>query len=232
MADQPPTIADTPAIADAPAAAEIPAVAAIMAEASASAAASPSGTGTGTVTPALSDIPLNEEQRELSLKVSLADLSARATSLFAHRNYEEAAEAYANAVEKQAEMNGEMSPDNAEILFLYGRCLFKLGQEKSDVLGGKAPETKSAPKKSKANGKAKAGSSSAAAAAAAQAAAAAVEDKTAATEAVAGEVAKVAAEASGAKAEGDVEAKKPLFQFEGDEDMENSDEDEVSHAHS
>lgn len=98
----------------------------------------------GTATP----MDLDPEQVSQSLKVSLADLSAKAAALFAHKKFEEAAEVYAQAAEMQAEMNGEMSPDNAEILFLYGRALFKVGQSKSDVLGNKAPEaTKPKPAK-------------------------------------------------------------------------------------
>lgn len=72
-----------------------------------------------------------------SVKVTLADLSARGTAQYAHKNYEEAADLYAQASELQAELNGEMNPENAEILFLYGRALFKVGQSKSDVLGGR-----------------------------------------------------------------------------------------------
>ena len=71
----------------------------------------------GTATP----MELDPEQVAQSLKVSLADKSAKAAALYAHKNYEEATELYAQAAEMQAEMNGEMSPDNAEILFLYGR---------------------------------------------------------------------------------------------------------------
>ncbi|KAJ4302298.1 hypothetical protein N0V88_002441 [Collariella sp. IMI 366227] len=95
--------------------------------------------GTGTSTP---QIELDPEETLKSLKVSLADLCAKATRLYGQRKYDEAAEVYAQAAEMQAEMNGEMSPDNAEILFLYGRALFKVGQTKSDVLGGRAPEPK------------------------------------------------------------------------------------------
>src|SRR4051812_46080935 len=80
-----------------------------------------------------------------NVKVSLADLCAKGTAKYAHKNFEEAAELYARAAELQAELNGEMSPDNADILFLYGRSLFKVGQSKSDVLGGKAGGEKKKP---------------------------------------------------------------------------------------
>lgn len=190
------------------------------------------GTGTATPKSALSDIPLNAEQRSLSLKVSLADLTARASAIFAQKNYEEAAEAYAQAAEMQAEMNGEMAPENAEILFLYGRSLFRVGQAKSDVLGGKAPATEGQGKPKKKAKKNKQSSESAAAAEAAIAGSSreGAEDKveTPETDRVAQEAIQIIAEeASGAKTEKkEVEAKKPLFQFTGDENWDDSDEGE------
>ncbi|KAF4121023.1 HAT1-interacting factor 1 [Geosmithia morbida] len=87
----------------------------------------------------------HEEEEEIkSKRVTLADLSAKGTTLYAHKNYEEAAEVFSEASILQAAINGETSPDNAEILFHYGRSLFKVGQSKSDVLGGSAPEAKPA----------------------------------------------------------------------------------------
>ncbi|KUI72831.1 NASP-related protein sim3 [Cytospora mali] len=219
-------------------------------EAAAAAAASstpqPSGADTGTATPTLApgtatgtatpqsavSFPLNAEQRSLSLKVSLADLTARASALYTQKKYDEAAEVYAQAAEMQAEMNGEMSPDNAEILFLYGRSLFKVGQGKSDVLGGKAPaeggagKAKGAGKKGKgkkvANGAAvkKEGES-----------ASALEGGSGDTpeaDRVAQEAVKIISdETSAGKTEKkEVEAKKPLFQFTGDENWDDSEEEE------
>ncbi|KAK1828396.1 hypothetical protein QBC39DRAFT_359480 [Podospora conica] len=151
----------------------------------------------GTATP----MDLDPEQVSQSLKVSLADLSAKAAALYAHKKFEDAAEVYAQAAEMQAEMNGEMSPDNAEILFLYGRALFKVGQSKSDVLGNKAPEAtkpKPAKKTKTSNGDAEPKAADSAEAKIDEAAAEAVKDK------------------------------KPLFHFEGDENLEGSDEDEDS----
>lgn len=198
------------------------------------------GTGSGAATPrsTLSDLPpMTAEQRSLSLKVSLADLTARASHHHAQRNYDEAAEVYAQAAEMQAEMNGEMSPENAEILFLYGRSLFKVGQGKSDVLGGKAPAAaegsagrvgkgkgkgkgnKGGARKKTANGakeggKAVAGSSKEA-------------GGTPEADKVAQEAVKIIADqADGVKTEKDeLEAKKPLFQFTGDENWDDSDEE-------
>ncbi|KAK8049216.1 hypothetical protein PG994_010946 [Apiospora phragmitis] len=90
--------------------------------------------------------PMDAEEREKSIKVSLADLTAKANSLYVQKKYDEASEVFAQAAEMQAEFNGEMSPDNADILYFYGRCLFKVGQSKSDVLGGKAATEKKKPK--------------------------------------------------------------------------------------
>lgn len=209
----------------------------------AAATLTPAGTGTLTPTAGLdtatpksyvSDVPMTAEQRSLSLKVSLADLTARASGLFAQRRYDEAAEVYAQAAEMQAEMNGEVAHENAEILFLYGRSLFKVGQEKSDVLGGKAPATEGAKlqkgkkRKERSVGVAKedeevkeeplAGASNEG------------KSKTETPEAdrIAHEAVKIVADdTSAAKAEGkELEGKKPLFQFTGDENWDDSEEED------
>ncbi|KAK0107261.1 hypothetical protein ONS95_003962 [Cadophora gregata] len=143
-----------------------------------------------------------------NVKVSLADLCAKGTAQYAHKNFEEAAELYARAAELQAELNGEMSPDNADILFLYGRSLFKVGQSKSDVLGGKAGG-----EKKKTNGMAKQ-----------KKVEAPKEDPKTESEKITEEGVAIVAGQNGT-AEGAVDAKKPLFQFTGDENFEDSDDD-------
>ena len=164
---------------------------------------------------------LDPEQVAHSLKVSLADKSAKAAALYAHKNYEEATELYAQAAETQAEMNGEMSPDNAEILFLYGRSLFKVGQSQSDVLGGKAPDSKK-PKAKPVAKKAKDTTGSAQESKpenGASASAAAGEAEAKVDEAV--------SQATATEADKKDDApKKPMFHFEGDENFDESDEDE------
>jgi HAT1-interacting factor 1 len=145
-----------------------------------------------------------------SVKVSLADLCAKGTAQYAHKNYEEASDLYARASELQAELNGEMSPENAEILFLYGRSLFRVGQSKSDVLGGRAAGEEKKKKKATNGAKPKKEVK--------------VESE---NEKIAEEgVAIVAEQNGGAKKEEDGDAKKPLFQFTGDENFEDSDDDE------
>lgn len=190
------------------------------------------GTATGTATPMSAvSIPLTAEQRTLSLKVSLADLTARASGLYAQKKFDEAAEVYAQAAEMQAEMNGEMSPENAEILFLYGRSLFKVGQGKSDVLGGKAPATDGGkPNKQQKKAAKNANGAPKAETATEPTSAAAAEEKTETPEAdrVAQEAVKIIADetTTGQAEKKEVEAKKPLFQFTGDENFADSDEEE------
>jgi HAT1-interacting factor 1 len=145
-----------------------------------------------------------------SIKVSLADLCAKGTAQYAHKNYDEASDLFARASELQAELNGEMSPENAEILFLYGRSLFKVGQIKSDVLGGRASGEKKKP-----NGAAKAKKAER------------VKEKSELDKVAEEGVAIIAEQNGGAKVEEDVGAKKPLFQFTGDENFEDSDDDEA-----
>ncbi|PTB69966.1 hypothetical protein BBK36DRAFT_1084317, partial [Trichoderma citrinoviride] len=145
-----------------------------------------------------------------SKKVTLADLSAKGTALYAQKKYEAAADIFSRASILQAEINGETAPENAEILFHYGRSLFKVGQSKSDVLGGSAPIEK----KPKANG-----SSS---------------KKTVKEEKVTqeGEAPGAAESEEGKEKKGDdkadiPEGKKVFFQFTGDENFDESDEDEA-----
>lgn len=65
----------------------------------------------------------------------LEDLVAQATHKYSVKDYDAAAEIYAYATELQADLNGEMSPKNANLLYAYGRCLYHVAVKKSDVLG-------------------------------------------------------------------------------------------------
>jgi HAT1-interacting factor 1 len=173
--------------------------------------AEPSDAPTTATSTILEEDPSAATEVYNNVKVSLADLCAKGTSHYAHKNYNEAADCYARASELQAELNGEMDPDNAEILFLYGRSLFRVGQSKSDVLGGRGGD------KNKSNGAAKTK----------KAAKDAVKLDPVAEEGVA-----LVAEKSEnvPKQEDDAGPKKPLFQFTGDENFDDSDDtDEVSY---
>lgn len=163
--------------------------------------------GTPNVDTPNTDFLIANDQDPNSKKVTLADLSAKGAALYAHKNYEEAAEVFSRASILQAELNGETSPDNAEILFHYGRSLFKVGQSKSDVLGGTAaPEKKNKATETKAKKPA----------------------QTEAEKVTQEGVGIVAEQKEGEKKSEDIKGdKKPLFQFTGDENFDESDDEEV-----
>lgn len=76
-------------------------------------------------------IPNTKPEEELNA------LIAQATAKYAVKDYDAAAELYSRATELQAEINGEMSISNADLLYSYGRCLYHVAISKSDVLGSK-----------------------------------------------------------------------------------------------
>ncbi|KAG9844903.1 hypothetical protein KCU98_g11309, partial [Aureobasidium melanogenum] len=76
------------------------------------------------------------ENRE-EAQANLARLQAAATKEYSLKNYAAASEFYSQASELQEQLNGEMSLDNADLLYQYGRCLYHLAVSKSDVLGNK-----------------------------------------------------------------------------------------------
>jgi HAT1-interacting factor 1 len=83
-------------------------------------------------------------------KEKVEELNRAASLQYKLKNFSQAADHFADAVEIQAELNGEMAPENAELLFYYGRALYKVAIAKSDVLGGRvAQEEKKKPKKAK-----------------------------------------------------------------------------------
>ncbi|KAL4760469.1 SHNi-TPR domain-containing protein [Aspergillus foveolatus] len=87
----------------------------------------------------------------------LEALIKRAAAKDAMKDYNAAAELYSEATEIQAKLNGELSLENANLLFAYGKALYNVAVSKSDVLGSKvagkaqpqpAPEDKIASSKS------------------------------------------------------------------------------------
>ncbi|KAG5951657.1 hypothetical protein E4U53_002567 [Claviceps sorghi] len=185
------------------------------ATATATATATPTVTeGTPTAT-ATEDVatPISRDDDPRSIKVSLADLSARGTALYAQRQYDDAAEVFSHASVLQAQLNGETAPENAEILFHYGRSLFKVGQSKSDVLGGPAVAEKKAAAPTRAKADAQPPTPAAAAATAAT------------TSSQSHDASEQNKQDSAAKSSGPDE-KKPLFQFTGDENFDDSSEEE------
>jgi HAT1-interacting factor 1 len=179
------------------------------------------------------DDPEQEEPEEdiKSRKVTLADLSAKGTALYAHKRYEEAADILSTASVLQAEINGETASENAELLFHYGRSLFQVGLSKSDVLGGQAATDKNAQTttKSKANGKPKQ-SSTGTESAKTEAAKVTQEGVGIIAEAVGAGSAEPSDITGAGAAPGAIsDTKKSLFQFTGDENFVDSD-DEVCHS--
>lgn len=154
-------------------------------------------------TPSNND-PQNSRER-------LDQITARAAARDAIKDFSAAADLYSQATELQAELNGGLSPDNADLLFAYGKALYNVAVSKSDVLGSKVagqPEPQSP------------GASAA---------------KAAPAESGAGggnTVQSAIASGMAKKAEDDNERaqeqtqKKPFFQFTGDENFEEADSEE------
>lgn len=77
------------------------------------------------------------ETETAELQTRLDDLVTRAAAKDAVKDYNAAAELYSQATEIQAQINGEMSVQNADLLYAYGKALYNVGVSKSDVLGSK-----------------------------------------------------------------------------------------------
>ncbi|RMJ21960.1 histone H1-binding protein [Aspergillus sp. HF37] len=88
----------------------------------------------GTDTEARAATPNNDlkDSRE-----QLDQITTRAAAKDASKDFNTAADLYSRATEIQAELNGGLSPDNADLLFAYGKALYNVAVSKSDVLGSK-----------------------------------------------------------------------------------------------
>jgi HAT1-interacting factor 1 len=144
-------------------------------------------------------------------KEQLNALTKRAAAKDLIKDYNAAVELYSEATELQAKLNGEMSLDNADLLFAYGKALYNVAISKSDVLGSKVA------------GKAQPDPV----------------DQPTGSAPIADNLIKNAISSSGAKKEAKAQkvqseenAKKPLFQFTGDEnfDTDSDGEDEDNAA--
>ena len=91
----------------------------------------------------------NLENDNMPPRERLAELIARATAEYALKHYPEAAELYSKATEIQAEVNGDLAVENADLLYAYGKCLYFLAQQTSTVLGGTAASAQLSAKKDK-----------------------------------------------------------------------------------
>lgn len=146
----------------------------------------------------------------------LEDLTAQATLKYSVKDYSAAAELYSQATELQAELNGEMSPQNADLLYHYGRCLYHVAVSHSDVLGPKVAGEKQREDRSKTSKSQKqhgGGSGNGL-----------VDGKERTAEEV---VTKIVEEKDGAQEvkENRTVDDKPYFQFTGDENWDDSDEE-------
>ncbi|KAL8694279.1 MAG: hypothetical protein Q9218_001047 [Villophora microphyllina] len=144
----------------------------------------------------------------------LEHLVAQATSRYSVKDYDAAAEFYSKASLLQAEINGEMAAENADLLYAYGRCLYHLAVRSSDVLGSKvAGEKRHADSGN--SGKLDTTKRNAV-----------THDTVVVEEGVA-----QLGDDEGAEVESDQQAEKPYFQFTGDENFDDSDdEDDPPHA--
>ena len=155
----------------------------------------------------------------------LDQLKASAMQQYSLKNYEAAADFYSEAAEVQEELNGEMSPENAELLYQYGRCLYHVAVSKSDVLGGKVASTEE-PKRKKRK-VAKAEDSGAGEGSSAGVIGDAMKDG---EQKLAEDVVEAAVEEKeSVKKENDV-ASKPFFQITGDENWTDSEDEAEANA--
>lgn len=157
-----------------------------------------------------------EAQVDGSSHDRLVDLIAQATLKYSIKDYNAAAELYSEATELQAELNGEMSPRNADLLYSYGRCLYHVAVSRSDVLGSKVAGDQPVQKRDKSRGKVTTGEGSAAGAV--------IEQDRVAEEIVTQVVEEKAVRNE--PADGNAVGERPYFQFTGDENFDDSDDDE------
>lgn len=159
------------------------------------------------------------------LQKKFGHLKASATQQYSLKNYSAAAEFFSEAAEVQDQIHGEMSPENADLLYQYGRCLYHVGVSKSDVLGGKvAGGGGEEPKRKKRKTAPVAESSAAGAANGDGVVSDALKDG---EQKMAEEVVGAAVEEKeGGKAEDNAASNKPFFQITGDENWTDSEEEE------
>ncbi|KAK0825743.1 hypothetical protein LTR73_006898 [Friedmanniomyces endolithicus] len=91
------------------------------------------------------------------LTTKLDHLKAAATQQYSLKNYTAAAESFSEAAELQDQLNGEMSLENVDLLYQYGRCLYHVAISNSDVLGGKVASAEEPKRKKRKVGKSESG---------------------------------------------------------------------------
>ncbi|KAJ5524868.1 hypothetical protein N7494_011518 [Penicillium frequentans] len=146
-------------------------------------------------------------------QAQLEDLIARAAAKDATKDHNTASELYSQATELQAELNGELSPENANLLYAYGKSLYNVAVSKSDVLGSKvAGEPQAQSKKAPSAHAGSAGSSGA--------------GSNPIQDAISNTMTKKSSSVQGKNEQAEVAQSKPFFQFTGDENFVDSDEEE------
>ncbi|KAJ5875555.1 uncharacterized protein N7473_012902 [Penicillium subrubescens] len=143
-------------------------------------------------------------------RAQLNDLITRAAAKDASKDHNAASELYSQATELQAELNGELSPENADLLYAYGKSLYNVAVSKSDVLGSKVagePSNAPAPKATSARS--------------------ASTDGSLVKDAISSSMNQNAATPSkDVNAQLDAAPSKPFFQFTGDENFVDSDDED------
>ncbi|CAI7601706.1 unnamed protein product [Penicillium discolor] len=157
--------------------------------------------------------PVSEQEK----RTQLDDLIARAAAKDATKDHDSASELYSLATELQAELNGELSPENADLLYAYGKSLYNVAVSKSDVLGSKVageqqPQSGTASSTNTSSAGSKSTSDSL------------VQD------AIANSMTEKSSSAKRAEREPEPTESKPFFQFTGDENFVDSDDEDEETA--
>lgn len=146
-------------------------------------------------------------------RAQLDSLITRAAAKDAIKDHDSASELYSQATELQAELNGELSPDNADLLYAYGKSLYNVAVSKSDVLGSKvAGEQQPQSSVASSTNKSSAGSN--------PTSGSLVQD------AIANSMAPRPISTKRIGEESEATESKPFFQFNGDENFIDSDDDD------
>ncbi|KAJ5668793.1 hypothetical protein N7462_009863 [Penicillium macrosclerotiorum] len=145
-------------------------------------------------------------------RAQLDDLIARAAAKDATKDHSTASELYSQATELQAEINGELSPENADLLYAYGKSLYNVAVSKSDVLGSKVAGD---PQGQSSNGSTNTASKTTSAT-----------GKGLVKDAISSTMTEDIISTKAESAQSPAEPSKPFFQFTGDENFVDSDNEE------
>ncbi|CRL29531.1 Tetratricopeptide, SHNi-TPR domain [Penicillium camemberti] len=157
--------------------------------------------------------PVSEQEK----RTQLDDLIARAAAKDATKDHDSASELYSQATELQAELNGELSPENADLLYAYGKSLYNVAVSKSDVLGSKvAGEQQPQSGTTSSTNTSSAGSKST--------------SDSFVQDAIANSMTDKSSSAKRAEREPEPTESKPFFQFTGDENFVDSDDEDEETA--